>query len=277
MLSLCLAFVLLQPAKPETSQQEKSLMRFSFPKEEEFKYRIKMDMSMDMMGETMNQSVSFVQTYNTKEQRDQWTVLTASLEDFEMETDADTEEMTELVFEMEVSARGELGKVSMQDEESPGMASMMGGAMGGMKGAGFMGFIYPEEAIGVGSTWITTIDASKMMEGMGMMGEMASGSGEMKVECEVIEQKVADGIAFMVIVAKTTGALTFSFEVGDESAEMTMNFDGTMTHTVEVASGLVSLSQGEVTIKNSGDMFEMSQTMKMSIERLPKEAALVLQ
>ncbi len=263
-------------ARTQTGSQEKCVMRLVFPETGELRYQGKNEMSMEMMDQSMDQTVSLVQVFAVAEKSEDWTTLKMTMQDFKFEssytegTDDARNDMSELAMDMTVNGRGEIGTLTVDGKESPGASMMLGNSMGGAKSMGFMGFIYPKEAIGVGSKWVHKVDASKLFEESPMMSNSA---GEIAVDFEVIERKNEKGVALLVFTATLVGSISTSMDLGGGGSEMTMTMSGFTTHTVEEKTGLVVFSVGEATVSTTSDAFDMNQKMKISLERLTQSAA----
>jgi hypothetical protein len=218
-------------------------------------------------------TINTTQTVSVVGQKDGWTSVQFKTDEFKLDGDGmmgmegSLEGVKEVTINMEVDETGRTRNVSLgnTDKVDPMMRQMILGSMKSDQIAGFMGVHFPKEAVGVGSKWNVELDAANMFDKSEMISSV---SGKLPVSYEVVAFEKLDGKDHVKVRSKMNGTVTLGIAspAGDMTA--TVKTDFTTHHWVEVATGILSKSEGSATIDNDFGMGTMTQKLSVKVERV---------
>lgn len=253
--------------------QDNTVIKLKFAKDTALKYKTTTDMSMDVMGQTMQMGMEQTQSMTVVAQKEGWTTVRILTEDVKAtgdmaaEAGSGMESMKGLAMSLEVDEAGNTRNIALEKKADidPMTLQMVEGSMKGAQAVGFMGFMFPKEGVQVGSKWNITIDASKLVPKNEMI---TSVNGKFPVEFEVIGFEDVEGKRHVKIktVMNGTANMAIASPVGDMN--MTMKMQSTGTSWVDIATGFLTKSEGVMQSDSDFGMGTMTQQVSTKVNRV---------
>jgi hypothetical protein len=242
------------------------VVKFNYKKGKVFKYKTETKMEMEGMME-MVMDMSMIQNIGVKDVKDGGATLAMSFEDFKMESEGgppgsedgmaeaqDELEGTEIT--LDVDPQGKIKKIDAGD------AGMFASSM--MSQVGFLGVVYPKEAIAPGSTWKSEYDL-KNMPGMGPMGaedvEMEVTGDPIVLNFKVESMDKAKDRAVISYTMKGTNSISIDAQGFQMDMDLTMDAVGELQ--VRLSDGFPTKSTAS--ISTITDMMGMEMNQKMTV------------
>lgn len=241
-------------------------LRLKLAPDQTLKYQMSVDNASEMMGTNMNYKMSMTMSLATAK-AEAGTSVTTKFSDFKMDMDEGSplasmmDGMKSVIEEMKVTAiYDEFGGATKTKivSDNP-MAKMMAGNIAGAGNSGFLGSIYPKQAIKVGETWKHDMDLGAMLR----QDDEEKPAKKSLVTTVYTLSKVEKGVATITSVTKGKGEVSSPM-----GGDMTITMDVKGTSTVDIATGLLIESTSDGTSQVEMSMGSTTQKIKTKMKRI---------